>query len=679
MDKFILVKQSLQDKGHLIPVDAFNNFSTNVKILFGSAATDEDWYSSLYWYPEEAKTYFSNNGNSIKGYQGKAYSNKLFFDLDSKHDVNKAKEDAKELLHRLQQAGLKVEDHVRVYFSGNKGFHIEVPLTSTVEPEQLKSYCVNIASDLESFDPVVYNPVRTIRILNTKHQVSNLYKIELEPYDLIELSVEQIKEKAKNKSKNYEVRPVDDLTFLDKFKSTPQVKPKTTSVQVSEENGIRGLDEIDFTQCPKTKPRCIFALEHGVMVPGIGERSQLYLRLASFYRNQGFAKDVAYNALKGISRLNYKLYPEHDPFSKDELWNTAINSAYSKSWKQMPGAFGSDPNNDVIKKYCDAVGKFTSKPCCVHNHVQEQNSIVQIDEVSEDFNRFASNFDKNIVKTGIQFIDQNMSITTGTTNLLVGAAGSGKTTAALNILENSNVNKQSSVFFSMDMHKNLIYLKLAMKHTNYSKEQIFKFHKENNKAKIAEIKDIVSQTYKLTHFDFSSTLTLEQMRDKVFDLEQRTGEKIKFVLVDYAGRISGPHSDSYANSNYNALKSVEIANVTDTAMVILSQIARQTGDGATPIRTKRAAKDSGTWEESATNVITLWRPFLGDFDRDDVVRMFLAKNRMGAELEQVLHWDGQKALIRDLTSDELIDYNATRGDKAEREYLKSKSGKLIEI
>lgn len=670
MEKFVLVKHTLKDTGKLIPVSELD------KTI--SQATKDDWYCSLYTFPEEAKQYFETNSNSIAGYKGKAYCDKLFFDLDSKEDVNRAKEDAKELIVRLQKAGCPVESQVRVFFSGNKGFHLEVPLSKELEPEELKSICTNIAGDLESFDSVVYNPIRTIRITNTKHQVSGLYKVELNPNDLFEKDIDQIKFFAQKMSDVAVVQPTQDLSFLERFKTAPIPKPKSVVVDTTELNGIRGLDDINFNECPKNKPRCIFALEHGVMIPGIGERSELFLRLASYYRNQGLAKEVAYNALKGISRLNSRLYPEHKPFTKEEIFNTTINSAYGKTWKQIPGAFGSDPNNDVIKKYCDAVGKINSKPCCAHNVVQIENSVIQINDVSESFNHFAANFDKNVVKTGIEFVDRNMQLTTGTTNLLVGAAGSGKTTAALNILENSNVNKQGSIFFSMDMHKNLIYLKLAMKHTKYSKDQIFRFHKDKDKARIEEIRQIIAETYKMTHFDFSTTLTLEQMRDKIFDIEQKTGDKIKFTLVDYAGRISGPYSDTYANSNYNALKAVEIANVTDTAQIILSQISRNTGDGCSPIRTKRAAKDSGTWEESATNVITMWRPFMGDAERDDVARLFLAKNRMGSELEQVLHWDGSKALIRDMTPDELIDYNANRGDKAEREYLKSRTGRILD-
>lgn len=670
MEKFVLVKHTLKDTGKLIPVSDLE------KVM--AQATKDDWYCSLYTFPEEAKQYFEANSNSIAGYKGKAYCDKLFFDLDSKEDVSKAKDDAQELIIRLQKAGLAVEKHIRVFFSGNKGFHLEVPLSRDFEPEELKALCVNIAGDLESFDTVVYNVIRTIRMSNTKHQSSGLYKVELNPQDLFEKDMEQIKFIAQQIQDIQTVEVAQDLSFLDKFKTAPVVKPKSVVVDTTELDGIRGLDDIDFSQCPKNKPRCIFALEHGVMVPGIGERSGLYLRLASYYRNQGLAKEVAYSALKGISRLNSRLYPEHKPFSKDEIWNTSVNSAYGKAWKQIPGAFGSDPNNDVVKKYCDAVGKITNKPCCAHNAVQVENSVIQINDVSESFNHFAANFDKNVVKTGIHFVDSNMQLTTGTTNLFVGAAGSGKTTAALNILENSNINKQASIFFSMDMHKNLIYLKLAMKHTTYTKDQIFRFHKEKNKARIEEIREIIAQTYKLTHFDFSTTLTLDQMRDKILDVEQRIGEKVKFTLIDYAGRISGPFSDTYANSNYNALKAVEVANITDTAQIILSQISRNTGDGCSPIRTKRAAKDSGTWEESATNVITMWRPFMGDHERDDVARLFLAKNRMGSELEQVLHWDGAKALIRDMTSDEIVEYNSNRGDKAEREYLKSRTGRILD-
>ncbi|MND07779.1 hypothetical protein D3C83_300010 [compost metagenome] len=66
---------------------------------------------------------------------------------------------------------------------------------------------------------------------------------------------------------------------------------------------------------------------------------------------------------------------------------------------------------------------------------------------------------------------------------------------------------------------------------------------------------------------------------------------------------------------------------------------------------------------------------MGADDKDDVVRMFLAKNRMGREVEQVLVFNGAKGEIRDMTFDEMAEYATTR-EKEEKEYLKAKFNKV---
>lgn len=664
--------------GHnIVTENVLKDINALGKIL--SKSPDKDWYSSLYYFSDELKKHFDQHQGSVAGYTGPAHSNKLFFDLDNK-DLDKARKDTLELVHRLQKEGIDLVETCRIYFSGNKGFHVEVPVEKELSPELLKTICVNIAGDLESFDPVIYNSTRLIRLVNTKHQATGLYKIELDSLDLT-LTPDQIKAKAQNKSELFAAKPIKDVKFLEKYSKTETKKrPASVVVNVSDDAGIRGLSDIDYTKLPKTKPRCIFALEQGVMRSGVGERNAIFLRLAAYYRNQGYTKDVAYNVLKGIARENGRLYPEHPAFTKDEIWNTVINSAYSDAgkFKVIPGAVGTDPENETLKEYCNAVGHHTNKPCCMHSHKSEDKTTVQISEVFDSFNTFATNLDKNLVKTGIHFIDDSMKLTVGTTNLLVGCAGSGKTTLSLNVMENANALQQHTMFFSLDMHKNLVYLKLAQKLTNYKQDDIFKFHKEKNHEKIQEIKSTIAKAYGKTYFDFSSILSLEQMRDKIFDTEQKTGNKIKLVVVDYASRIASPFSDIYASANYNALKSKEIADVTDTCFIILSQISRNVGDGATPLRTKRAAKDSGTWEEAANGVITMWRPFLGNHELDDVVRLFLAKNRMGKELEGLLHWNGAKGSIKDMDKYELEQYNIDRGDKAERDYLKTRNGKSID-
>jgi KaiC/GvpD/RAD55 family RecA-like ATPase len=663
---YVRLCETVQTKGDLVEVN-----SEKIKSIIKSGS-EKDWYTSLYYYGSDAAKHWKEN-NSMKGYKGSAHSNKLLFDFDSENAPHEAKSDACSLLERLAGEGVDVASSCRVFFSGNKGFHVEVIVDKEFTPEELKPICKNLAVDLKTWDSSVYNTTRLVRLINTKHQKSGLYKIELSPDDLLNKSMDEIKEMAKQPVQypEYKLEPVKDLDFLKKYEGQFSPLAKPVEVDVTDIDGIRGLDGIDFSKMPRGMPRCIYALSHGVMKPG--ERNHLFFRLAAYFRNQGMTKDVCYNTLKGVARENKRLYPEAPLVDKEEIWNTVVSSVYDDStWKQVPGATGTDTENELLKKYCNAVGESTDKKCSLHGAGVDKAKPVQISDVFDNFKNFAENFDRNSVRTGLDFIDKNMNIAVGTTTLIVGASGSGKTTLGLNIMENANSLGQHTVFFSLDMHQNLVYLKLAQKLTSYSQKQILHIFKTKQQDKMEEIRNLISKKYGMTFFDFNSTLTMNQMRDKVLDIQEKNGVDVKMVLVDYASRITGDFKDSYAQARANALNSTGVAADTNAAWLYISQISRQVGDSCTPLRTKRAAKESGDWEESATNVITVWRPFEGDPERDDVMRMYLAKNRMGQQLEQVLHWDGSKGLIRDMSDFELADYEDLRGLKEEKEYLKSK-------
>lgn len=667
--RYIRLCKSVQDKGRLVKLNGENLDKELASYL--TEAPDLDWYKSLYEYGEDAYKYFNAHQNSLAGFSGKATSKIMLFDFDSKN-LEEAQEDTLNLLLKLDEFGIDVSESCRVYFSGNKGFHVEVYTNKDFEPEELKKTCELIAGDFKTFDNKVYNTTRLIRIKNTKHQKSGKYKVEIDPNFLQTKTTEEIKEYASQPNTTYSpVTPITDLSFIDQIK--PKEKPKSVVVSgTSDESDYRGIERVDYSKMPKGMPRCLYTISQGVMPTGKGVRSELFLRLATYYRNQGFAKRLCYNLLKGVSALNAEIYPEQEKLGKEELYNTIIKSAYDGTFKVIMGATGTSKDNETLKSFCDGLDQHTQKSCSLHGSMALESKPIQIDEVFDSFKEFAQNFDKNSIKTGIGFIDEYMNLAVGTTTLLVGASGSGKSTLALNVMENANQNGLHTMFFSLDMHKNLVYLKLAQKLTNYSQKRILEIYKNRETAKIEEIKNAISSRYGKTYFDFTTAMTMEQMRDKIIETEQRTGNKIKLVVVDYASRIVSDKADAYANARYNAIKSTEVANVTDAAWIFISQISRNSGDGSTPIRTKRAAKDSGDWEESATNVITCWRPFMGDADNDDVMRLFLAKNRMGKELEEVLHWDGAKGIVRDMSTDEKVMYDETRGIEAEKEFQKAK-------
>src|ERR1700740_3654078 len=160
MEKYVRVTKTLNDKGRFVKLSDIQTIEGVNKLI--SEAPQLDWYRSLYHYSEAAMTLFSAEG-SIAGYNGKVFTDKLIFDLDSEN-LSQAQADAKELLFRLQNNGVNVEESAKIYFSGGKGFHIELPTIREFEPDELKAICSNIANGLETFDPKVYNTNRIFRL-----------------------------------------------------------------------------------------------------------------------------------------------------------------------------------------------------------------------------------------------------------------------------------------------------------------------------------------------------------------------------------------------------------------------------------------------------------------------------------------------------------------------------------
>ena len=626
-----------------------------------------DWYTSVYQYPEEIKNQWQVT-KSVSGYKGPAHTQELIWDFDGS-DLEEVKEDVRSLLRKLTKyvgSARELLKHINVYFSGGKGFHVTLNTVKQFTPEQAKHVCSEIALGLKTFDPKIYNRTRLIRVLNTRHNKTKLYKIKIDPTILPnDDAIEQIKALAKSPG-TWEVatEPLENIDFISKILQTTPKKQPNVIVDVEEVDGIRGIEQIDFKKA-RNIPKCIYGLSQGIMKPGVGHRHHVMLHLSNFYRNQGHDKEVVHNILKGVARLNKNLYPEAEEFSKEEIWNTIIKMSFADSTPSNPGGWGVSADDEIFCSYCKALD--SDYKCSIHD-ANRQNVPIRIQSVANEFNKFATNFEDNVVTSGIKFLDHNMKITTGITTLLVGASGSGKTSLVLNMLEHTNKEAYDSVFFSMDMHKNLLYLKLAQRFTKLTQQEIFQAYRTGDRKIIEKIDKVIEENYAHTFFEFKGSMTLDEMKESVNNIEQETQRKIKMVIVDYASRIKGPYSDNHANESWNAKYSKDVADETDAAWLILNQVSRASGDGSTPIRTKRAAKGASDWEESASNIITIWRPFMGVdgvWDEknevtyyDKYMRLYLAKNRMGPEIENVLAWNGEGGQVRDLTQEEAETYNA---------------------
>lgn len=136
----------------------------------------------------------------------------FYFDLDvNKNELPEGKwnliqSDIKKITQFFNDSlGLSKED-IRYFFSGRRGIHVFInPLALGIEPDKYLTYFIKLAVNwltealkLNYVDLRVYSKRRQIRVPNTKHSQSGLYKIELDYNEIVTLNYDEICLLAKN-------------------------------------------------------------------------------------------------------------------------------------------------------------------------------------------------------------------------------------------------------------------------------------------------------------------------------------------------------------------------------------------------------------------------------------------------------------------------------------------------
>lgn len=164
-----------------------------------------DCYKTYWLYPNAMLEHFEKH-KSVSGYDGPVYAEFLPLDIDS-NDLIRSIQTTKEILIHLErefQVDLKL---IRGYFSGAKGFHLELPSgLFGFEPSQFlnkifKDIAFRLLPKGITIDSAVYDKVRLWRLQNTINSKSGLHKIQLSVDELFNLTIPESKDLAKNQRK----------------------------------------------------------------------------------------------------------------------------------------------------------------------------------------------------------------------------------------------------------------------------------------------------------------------------------------------------------------------------------------------------------------------------------------------------------------------------------------------
>ncbi len=610
--------------------------------------SDSDYYLSTYDYTEEQKKEFDVSG-SVAGVTD-VTATKIWWDFDSEFEPEAARRDAVVLIEKLQM--MVPGDDIVIAFSGNKGFGVEVNLTSILAPKQIKAIAFDMARGLETFDVKMYNASRILRLIGTKHQKTGLYKIPLTYADLVDSTMDDLMARAKEMPERTEAMrwaAVDLWTDVATIQepTLPAVADKTFS-----------LGDIDFSHKIKGWSNCKWALLNGFQVKQ-NDRHEKLVAIISQSKALNNTKAQAYYNGKMADEYGVNIYGGTKS-TKEDIWSI-VESVYSLNWKG--GTYScKDGKSPWLTAICQGLGTHKCK-------TQDTENLVEVDKVFSEFFTYAKDIDKNTIKTGIPDLDDRMRLVIGQMVGLLGAPSSGKTAMALEILENTSKSNLLSVFYSLDMASSELFQKIAQRVTGYADDKLFEIFK-HDPVKSADIGKQVSAAYANVKFCFDTGVSVEKIETTIDEFESNTNQKVKLLLLDYNELLSSPYSDMTASSGYNAGAIKRLTNSRSLCTISLLQPPKVIGDASDEIVSYRNIKGSSLLEQCFSIIIGIYRPGFSaenDSEDDNYMVMNVLKNRLGKLFNLQFTWNGLRGKIGS------IDDEGRRAIKELKERKKNKN------
>lgn len=163
---------------------------------------DREAYLSHFAYGPEMPAHFAANRNSVAGFAGPCGCWLLVLDID-RPDLADALADARRLVQFISRRYPGLVGDMPVWFSGGKGFHVGVELVHAPPPavgfqHVARTFAGMLAARAGvKIDPGVYDVNHIIRLPNTRHPRTGLFKVRIEPDSLFMLDLPGILETAK--------------------------------------------------------------------------------------------------------------------------------------------------------------------------------------------------------------------------------------------------------------------------------------------------------------------------------------------------------------------------------------------------------------------------------------------------------------------------------------------------
>jgi hypothetical protein len=170
---------------------------------YGNAEVDDEneAYLSHFAFGPAMQTHYAANRHSVAGFAGPCWCRWLILDID-RPDLADALADARQLVAFLHERYPEAEGDVQIWFSGSKGFHVAVELAHDPPPALgFHRTARTLAEALAGragvrIDTGVYDIAHIIRLPNTRHPRTGLFKRRIDAAALFALDLDGIRRHA---------------------------------------------------------------------------------------------------------------------------------------------------------------------------------------------------------------------------------------------------------------------------------------------------------------------------------------------------------------------------------------------------------------------------------------------------------------------------------------------------
>ena len=448
--------------------------------LRANTANGQAMFMSVYDFEEDYKNYAEEN-NSIAGYNGSVSISKLFFDIDLGKGDNAITDEmcltkARNLVDELVNKWDLNPFYIQPWFSG-RGYHIITPdffgFQSGIDtPTHVKATLTHYFKDI---DPMVYDKTRLLRMGNSKHADSGLFKIPLEIAELMNLKPSEIQELAKEKRINNKFLS-DWSKFSPQFEDKIKTKLKTQSAKIVKRDKLTNLysDANDYPDPTAFVTCCQTMYNQG---PVKGNRHHTILVLAAWMRRAGMARNLASRMLVDWAAAD--INDESDSLTAKEVIRCS-NQVFDK-----PYFYWCD--NKLMSKYCN-------EKCVYYSQRDDRSSFKANNIISAQFIDWYMSFNTdNSVDIGT-FCGSSNAWWANPSELVIlsGDSGAGKSAFMQNLMVHCGL---KTAYYQMEMGEELDRLRFNKMYFKKDDEELKEFFSSMSRDEMIESQKVFDNIY----------------------------------------------------------------------------------------------------------------------------------------------------------------------------------------